>query len=1340
MLGLGTSRLGGGKPGEAQIDTALAALPEPATKAEIKAALLANGIYRPEQAPPAATVPPGVGSRPGIPQFTIQPRITPLSGQAGETFTAYNGEASNAISYARRWLLNGTAVGTGSTITPEVDGSLVLEVTAIGQGGSTVAAAAAATVTATSAPTLQALTASNPIRLPEDAPQGAVAGTLKGLTPGSTVILASTFGGRLALGERRETEVDLVRGATALDFDNPRLDNPYWFTVRETLADATNSLRETTFPFRTDNVFEQPKLGDLSLDGPEISTGVGSTITIIGATSGSTITVESGAIPAGMTLNNGSRTISGTPDTPGDYSFTLRETLADSPNSPRNSRFSITVTDGSEDAVAPTDLSVSSSTFDETALYGGDLAFAEAASTAPVKWSLDDDAGGWAEITPSGRLRFKGFPGTASKTIILRATNAAGFATLKQTFTYVAASSQGLFARWDTSDESKITLVNGAVSRWVDRINGFVLEAPTTSLRPAYTAAAQNGHGKVAFPLSPKILRATADPINHPLRALMNPANPQWTAMVVLKTNTSKPNGDVMTWASTTNSDTGASRNYVIVRAWGHYIAGDVTNAPAALTYTGTLPYVAPTDRPTIWSAKSDGETANQAIDLVHGGGAPAVRDGAKIVDTFQIGTRLGGSNTQGMDGDVFAVLIWNRHLSHAEEDAAMRSLAQEYAIDFGEEDPVYFDDTDYELTWEDDFEDPVPYETNAAKYLGEMSRPWVPKLVDANQVSVGSTGAVADEIAAYVDPNIEGMTDYSAFAVENSVLKITPYPRPPEFSGVSLPNRNGQKVTAFSGALAAYGRGAAQGAGRQYGYWEWRFKSPPSQAGNFPALWLLSKNGRWPTEIDAYEMFGAGEATTWHGATHQDPYWPLTPGGDTGNSPHGAKANVANHTTAFHLIGVDVHPDTGIRFYFDRKLVGTIPPQNGIANPVVLNGGSGLIADNGTSNGTLDIKSTGAKEAIVRLTVVGGVATAAELRRCGAQVPADATWTRVRNPSDGAIGGGTFSLGFDKISNDPALSQCFNTPMYPIINFALGAFTGTPTFPAGSFEVDYVRVYRRVLKAPALLTGTQAETTAIIDRMTANRATPSASAQTAINDFVRQAKSWDNLRHDTVPMGPHTSDWDVTKLSLWDALEGFFLFDVDASGQALVNWKAPGTAPTVNGSPVFTAGQGYAFSGVVGQCIDTNVSVAASNLWRVWDAHFGVVMTAPTNPALASVMGASTSRAMLQVSATTHNYRINQDGDSSYRMTLDAPGAGHLVACRGWRYQQHCFLDGELFSAGSTGSGVMTDVANMLIGARHPTTAGAACTIAAAHWGRRLMPDEVAKLHELLTELRGSW
>lgn len=85
------------------------------------------------------------------PAFTDAPSISPTSGSAGATFTATDGTVNNGTVVSRRWLLGGVAIGTGVTVVPVVAGLLVLENTATGLGGTTVAISAVVAVSAVSA-------------------------------------------------------------------------------------------------------------------------------------------------------------------------------------------------------------------------------------------------------------------------------------------------------------------------------------------------------------------------------------------------------------------------------------------------------------------------------------------------------------------------------------------------------------------------------------------------------------------------------------------------------------------------------------------------------------------------------------------------------------------------------------------------------------------------------------------------------------------------------------------------------------------------------------------------------------------------------------------------------------------------------------------------------------------------------------------------------------------------------------------------------------------------------------------------------------------------------------
>lgn len=73
-----------------------------------------------------------------VPNFTVLPSISPSSGNVGDTFTGTDGTVSNGSVVSRRWLLDGTSIGTGTTVVPATAGTLVFENTASGPGGSAV--------------------------------------------------------------------------------------------------------------------------------------------------------------------------------------------------------------------------------------------------------------------------------------------------------------------------------------------------------------------------------------------------------------------------------------------------------------------------------------------------------------------------------------------------------------------------------------------------------------------------------------------------------------------------------------------------------------------------------------------------------------------------------------------------------------------------------------------------------------------------------------------------------------------------------------------------------------------------------------------------------------------------------------------------------------------------------------------------------------------------------------------------------------------------------------------------------------------------------------------------
>ena len=97
------------------------------------------------------------------------------------------------------------------------------------------------------------------------------------------------------------------------------------------------------FPISVTNVFEQPSLNALGFSTGSLTQSSAATVNITNATATSTLALAVGSLPAGMTLNSGARTITGTPTTPGSGTATISETLADSPNSGRSTNWNWTV-------------------------------------------------------------------------------------------------------------------------------------------------------------------------------------------------------------------------------------------------------------------------------------------------------------------------------------------------------------------------------------------------------------------------------------------------------------------------------------------------------------------------------------------------------------------------------------------------------------------------------------------------------------------------------------------------------------------------------------------------------------------------------------------------------------------------------------------------------------------------------------------------------------------------------------------------------------------------------------------------------------------------------------
>ncbi len=144
-----------------------------------------------------------------------KPSISPTSGAVGTTFTATDGIPGNATITGRRWLLGATAIGTGTTVTPNAAGSLTRENTAVGTNGET--------ITSTSnAVTVSAATVTPTLSLSPTAPSvasNAAAGTLvSNITnvPAGVTPTVTPNDGRLVIAGDATAGWKIVVGMSAL--------------------------------------------------------------------------------------------------------------------------------------------------------------------------------------------------------------------------------------------------------------------------------------------------------------------------------------------------------------------------------------------------------------------------------------------------------------------------------------------------------------------------------------------------------------------------------------------------------------------------------------------------------------------------------------------------------------------------------------------------------------------------------------------------------------------------------------------------------------------------------------------------------------------------------------------------------------------------------------------------------------------------------------------------------------------------------------------------------------------------------------------------------------------
>jgi hypothetical protein len=193
----------------------------------------ANPIPAPRGNPPVNTVAP-------VASGTVS---------LGQTLSVTTGTWTNSpLTYNYQWQRNGVdilgaAASSYVVVNADLGATIRCSVTAWNNDGPGNAYSNSLTLPATS---LSAL--SGTFILAESAALGAVAGAITGKTLGSTLTVIDSAGGRVDI-----SGTNVIRGLTGLDYETNTFHS---FTIRETLAGAINSPRDTVLTLDVTDVLD----------------------------------------------------------------------------------------------------------------------------------------------------------------------------------------------------------------------------------------------------------------------------------------------------------------------------------------------------------------------------------------------------------------------------------------------------------------------------------------------------------------------------------------------------------------------------------------------------------------------------------------------------------------------------------------------------------------------------------------------------------------------------------------------------------------------------------------------------------------------------------------------------------------------------------------------------------------------------------------------------------------------------------------------------------------------------------------------------------------------------
>ncbi|PYT94064.1 MAG: hypothetical protein DMG36_06510 [Acidobacteria bacterium] len=181
---------------------------------------------------------------------------------------------------------------------------------------------------------------------PHAAPRITVQPANQSVTTGQSASFSVTATGTAPLSYQWQKHGSAISGATSTTYTTPpttSVDNGAQFDVV-----VSNSLGSVTSAAATLTVTAASpvKIATTSLPNGQVQVAYSATLQATGGTTPYTWSVASGSLPAGLSLGSTSGTISGTPTTAGQASFTIQ--LADSAGNKASAGFSIDITSATQ--------------------------------------------------------------------------------------------------------------------------------------------------------------------------------------------------------------------------------------------------------------------------------------------------------------------------------------------------------------------------------------------------------------------------------------------------------------------------------------------------------------------------------------------------------------------------------------------------------------------------------------------------------------------------------------------------------------------------------------------------------------------------------------------------------------------------------------------------------------------------------------------------------------------------------------------------------------------------------------------------------------------------------